>query len=449
MKKSIFLPLIFFLLFQTGCGTNPTLPSTTTSSANTSTSKQTIVVPPASTLPTLKSQTIQLKNGSTFSLNLPDDYHITPANQGYRNLRFMTWSPDGRLFVAEMYNRGDISKGRLLVFENFNEQTKQFEKVTTYLDNLRNPNNVAFYTDPSGTQWLYMALTDKLVRYKYVAGETKPAGQPELLMKFLEQEAEYGPSGPHLTRKVTILPGGHITRTIAIHNNKLYISIGSTCNACDSAITMWPEERYGKIIVMNMDGSNKVNFAYGLRNAVGMTFVGDDLYATDMGVDHLGNDRPDDTLYKIEAGHEHGYGWPYCYESGGSIFLDTSQKWQGAFRELEESKQLDLLCKDIPLSARAFPAHSAPLGLRYFTLEQKFPYLTNTFLVALHGSGTSTLARGYKVVRAALDGTVDDFITGFIQKGKVYGRPVDILPYEDRGFFISDDQMGVLYYVYR
>jgi glucose/arabinose dehydrogenase len=417
MKIFLFLPLILILIFETGCGTNSILSSTTASSTNT-TSEQTIVAPEP-VLSALKPQTVQLKNGSKFSLNLPPEYHVIPANQGYRNLRFMAWSPDNRLFVTEMYNRDDTSRGKLYIFENFNEKTKQFDKVTTYLNNLRNPNSVTFYTDSSGTNWLYLALTDKLVRYKYTTGETKPTSKPETLATF----PDYGLSYKY--------GGWHLTRTAIINNDKVYVSVGSSCNSCEET-----ESVRASILVMNPDGTSQEIMASGLRNAVGLSVVNDELYVTNMGADHLGNDRPEDTFYHIESGRN--YGWPYCYQYQKNIYADNSQKWKNKFD-----------CSKAPSAPVTFPAHSAPLGLYYFDYEHYLLYLHNTFLVALHGSGTSTLARGYKIVRAKLDGTVDDFITGFIQKGKVYGRPVGILPYEDKGFFISDDHTGVLYYVYR
>ena len=375
------------------------------------------VAVPALPLPALKPESVKLKNGTAFSLNLPAGYSITPAAEGYRNLRFMAWSPDGRLFVAEMYNRDDTSKGRVLIFENFNATTKQFEKVTPYLENLRNPNSVAFYNDSSGTNWLYLALTDKLVRYKYNSGDTKPTRDPQTLTTF----PDYGLSYKY--------GGWHLTRTVHILDDKVYVSVGSSCNSCEEK-----ESVRASIIVMNPDGSNQETIALGLRNAVGLTSFKNELYVTNMGADHLGNDRPEDTFYKIESGSN--YGWPYCYQYQNKIYTDASKQWNAKFD-----------CSKVSVAPVAFPAHSAPLGLYYFNYEHFLPYLNDSFLVALHGSGTSTLGRGYKVVQAKLNGEVKDFITGFIQKGKVYGRPVDIIPYKKKGLFITDDYGGVVYYV--
>jgi glucose/arabinose dehydrogenase len=246
--------IIVWIFFHTKKATAPVTifeptPTSTNSSSPTTTVKTVAV--PESPLPSLSPQTVTLKNGTKFSLNLPAGYSITPAAEGFRNLRFMAWSPDDRLFVAEMYNRDDTSKGRLLIFENFNEQTKKFEKVTPHLDNLRNPNSVAFYTDASGKSWLYLALTDKLVRYTYTAGETKSTSKPEILATF----PDYGLSYKY--------GGWHLTRTVKIIDDKVYVSVGSSCNSCEEK-----EAVRASIIVMNPDGSNQETVASGLRNAV-------------------------------------------------------------------------------------------------------------------------------------------------------------------------------------
>ena len=99
-------------------------------------------------------------------------------------MRFMAKSPDNRIFVTDMYNLADNTKGAVYVLDEFNPATGSFKKVTTYLKGLRNPNSIAFYTDQRGVDWFYLALTDHLLRYKYNAGESTPSSQPEVLASF-------------------------------------------------------------------------------------------------------------------------------------------------------------------------------------------------------------------------------------------------------------------------
>jgi glucose/arabinose dehydrogenase len=59
--------------------------------------------------------------------------------------------------------------------------------------------------------------------------------------------------------------GQHNNRTIAFGLDRLmYISIGSTCNACEES-----NKENSTIIRANPDGTNRKIFAKGLRNTIG------------------------------------------------------------------------------------------------------------------------------------------------------------------------------------
>ncbi|HEX5965841.1 MAG TPA: hypothetical protein VFY51_07905, partial [Pyrinomonadaceae bacterium] len=181
---------------------------------------------------------IKLANGKSFDLKLPDGFDISIAAQGLKRVRFMTRSPDDRIFVTDMYNLTDNKRGVVYILEDFDPATRQFKKVTKYLSDLRNPNSVAFYTDELGTNWFYLALTDRLVRYRYEAGSETPSGEPEVLATFPDYGLGYKYGGWHLTR--TVVTGG---------NGKIYVAVGSSCNAC-----VEKEEVRAAIIEMDPDG---------------------------------------------------------------------------------------------------------------------------------------------------------------------------------------------------
>ena len=363
---------------------------------------------------------VSLANGKSFNLNLPDGYEISVAAQGLKRVRFMTLSPDNRLFVTDMYNLADNRRGVVYILDQFDRATLRFKKVTKYMTGLRNPNSVAFYTDNSGTDWFYLALTDRLVRYRYEAGKDAPSGEPQVLATFPDYGLGYKYGGWHLTR--TVITGG---------NGKIYVSVGSSCNACEEK-----EEVRATILEMNPDGTNKRYIARGLRNAVGLRWTKSRLYATNMGSDHLGDNRPADTFYAIEEGTH--YGWPYCFQSAGRVYADPKFNPAGA--------KFD--CTDVPVALTPFPAHSSPLGLEYFDSNNATD-LADSFLVALHGSTKKSLRRGYKVVRIRPGGAWSDFITGFFAGGQINGRPADVFSFGKDAFLVTDDYSGVVYYVYR
>ncbi len=357
------------------------------------------------------------------SLQVRAGWRIRVAADGMQRIRFGDMSPDGRFFVPDMIDLSDNSKGRIWVLSGFNETTGRFAKRTEYLSGLRNPNDVTFWTDPaSGQTWLYVAMTQALVRYRYEAGDTAPQGKAETVAQFPDRGLSYKYGGWHLTRTVVITKGADPT---------LYVSVGSSCNVCEEKTS---EPSRAAIVAMKPDGSALHVVAKGLRNAVGMELVNNQVYVTNMGSDHLGKDKPEETLYRVTEGSN--YGWPYCYQYQGKVISDPKL---GA-----TSRRID--CAIVPKATATFLAHSAPLGLRYFD-ESLSPEIAGSFLVALHGSGDKSYRRGYSVVQVK-DGKVTDFITGFQgPKTTVYGRPVDILPFGKNRFLLTDDKAGIVFLV--
>jgi glucose/arabinose dehydrogenase len=355
----------------------------------------------------------------SFALNLPREFLISVAAQGLKRVRFMAKSPDGRIFVTDMDNLADNTRGVVYILDEFDPATKTFRKITPYLTRLRNPNSIAFYTDRTGNDWFYLALTDRLLRYKFTDGETSPTSEPEVLATF----PDYGLSYKY--------GGWHLTRTIAFGKGKLYVSVGSSCNACEEK-----EDVRATVIEMDPDGKNQRKFVSGLRNAVGLKWIDNQLYATNMGADHLGIHKPADTMYAL-ADKMH-YGWPYCYQSGSARLIDP--RFNPAGKKMN--------CRKVPLAIAAFDAHSSPLGLEYF--DQTNTELKGSILVGLHGSTKESLKRGYKVVRVRANRSPpEDFITGFLDGVRVNGRPVDIMNIANDEFLLTDDRAGAIYYVYR
>src|SRR6185503_7478745 len=69
---------------------------------------------------------ITLANGKSFDLNLPDGYQIKVAAEGLKRVRFMTLSPDNRIFVTDMFNKTDNSRGLVYILDDFDRKTFQF-----------------------------------------------------------------------------------------------------------------------------------------------------------------------------------------------------------------------------------------------------------------------------------------------------------------------------------
>ena len=279
--------LLPFILLFFSCNKNTKQPDAITTTADTvsktvlksalldsvKAGRQTIINSSADNIP-LVPHPIALAKDIHFTLNIPAGYGISVAAEGLKRLRFLSLSPDQRLFATDMYDRSDNKKGKVLIFSDWNDSAKKFGRVITYLDGLHNPNQVAFYD-----RYLYVAETGALKRYEYNAGDTVCLAAPVTIASF----PDYGLSYKY--------GGWHLTRSIAFHNHKLYVSIGSSCNACIET-----ENERAVILEMNPDGSDKKIYARGLRNSVGMKWIGDNLWVTTMGRDLIGPDKPEDLL---------------------------------------------------------------------------------------------------------------------------------------------------------
>lgn len=368
--------------------------------------------------PNLVPHQVKLKNGKRFSLNLPANYEIIPAAEGLKRVRFFSKAPDGRMFVTDMHDLTDNKKGIVYILDEWNTETGKFGRIIPYMTGLKNPNSVQFYTDSEGQDWLYIAETHQLTRRKFTQGETKSTAKAEVLATFPDYGLSYKYGGWHLTR--TIAVGG---------NGKIYVSVGSSCNAC-----VEKEKVRATTLEMNPDGSEQKIYATGLRNAVGLKWIGKFLFATNQGADHLGKNKPDETFYALKRDAD--YGWASCYSSNGKIVADPKFKRTSG-------------CKNVLPPYAYFPTHSSALGFDYFDHPNTDDIIKNSFLVALHGSTDAVIGHGYKIIIMRKGQKLETFMDGFLVGKTVNGRPVDIYRIDENSFYFSDDRAGVIYYVRR
>jgi len=227
--------------------------------------------------------------------------------------------------------------------------------------------------------------------------------------------------------------GGHWTRTVIFRGDAMFVSIGSSCNLCDER-----DPRRAAVTRFRPDGTGETRFATGLRNAVGLTVHPEtgEIWATNNDRDRLGDDRPPDRVNVLWEGG--WYGWPVCY------LPDTPNPEYGA----QAAR-----CADAIGPAVVLPAHTAPLGLAFYTGTQFPDAYRGDLFVALHGSWDRSFPIGYKVVRVPMDGgraagAPEDFIVGWQIGRRSWGRPVDVLVAPDGALLISDDSGGKVYRVW-
>lgn len=371
-------------------------------------------------------------NGKAITLNLHAGYDVRVALDGLKRVRFLTKSPDGRIFATDMFNRTDNRRGQVLILDGWKPTENRFTRAIPYLQNLRNPNSLAFFTDASGQTWLYVALTDRLVRYRYKSGDLQPSSAPEVLAHYPDYGLDYKYGGWHLTRTVEF---GTISG-----KPRVFVSVGSSCNACAEK-----EAVRATISVMDPDGSHSRIVVKNVRNAVGLLWdqTSSSLLATNMGDDQLGDKAPEDTLLRFSAdeivaaftsGKPIDAGWPACYVEGGKIHPDPELgKTAGA-------------CAAVKVPLTGFAAHSSPLGVEKVA--------NGEYLIALHGAGHPRVGTGYRVISVTEnDWKAKDFMTGFLEtsagRSHVIGRPCGIMRLDNDRYLITDDLLGAIYVVFR
>jgi glucose/arabinose dehydrogenase len=337
------------------------------------------------------------------AISLPLGFGISVFSQGLSEPRIMALGPDGELYVAE---RG---AGRIVRLPDRDDDGVA-DEVEVVARGLRAPSSIAFYVDGS----LYVGETTRILRLS----EPDEAG----VFQVRETVIDGLPSGGHSTRTALFSPDGEY----------LYVSIGSSCNVCVEG-----DERRATIMRYNPDGSGGEIYARGLRNAVGITFRPgmDELWATNNGRDWLGDDQPPETIYKVNEGDDAG--WPRCH-AGRIVDPDLGEPGD---------------CEGIAEPVVEMQAHSAPLGLTFYTGEQFPAEYHGDLFVAFHGSWNRSVPTGYKVVRIPMEdgepALVQDFAVGWLREdGSHWGRPVDVLTGPDGSLFVSDDGGGAIYRVF-
>ncbi len=219
--------------------------------------------------------------------------------------------------------------------------------------------------------------------------------------------------------------GGHNTKTVEVlPDDRILVSIGSSCDVC-------VEEDPRRATVQSVDDGELVPYMTGLRNAVGLWVdeATGRAWATNMGRDRLGDDRPPETLYEVVEGADAG--WPRCHA--------------GTIADPEFGTDGDP-CDGVAQPAATFPAHMAPLALLAWE---------DHLVVAFHGSWNSSVKVGYALWWLPWDGEpsgeAEPFATGFLPEGATaaLARPAGLAVGADGALYVSDDKAGFIYRIAR
>ncbi|MDX2092131.1 MAG: hypothetical protein SFX73_29975 [Kofleriaceae bacterium] len=383
---------------------------------------------------------------------------IVPPGFGIRVIarvptaRFLAETPEGDVLVSKP---GALAEKNGQIFRITNPGATAPE-VSELASGLTLSHDMVFAT-VAGTTYLYVSETDRISRTPWtgntlgtlepVVDDLPSASLPELMGNY-----------------------GHALKNIAIGGDRLYVSIASATNASTSDILANPVR--GAVYAYDLDGANGRLFAKGIRNAEGLAIhpatgdlwvavnhrdnvrypLRDGLYPYGEVVQAYVNISPPEPFHRVRDGGN--YGWPYCNPTDRDGNDDMPY-----LRDIDNNEDGSALdCDAIDRIDKGLPAHSAPLGMSFWTGDRAPSAYRNGAVIGLHGCWNCDIPQGYRVAFLAPradNGFEDDidlvtgFIAGLADFHQAWGRPVDAIPARTGNLYISDDRAGAVYELYR
>ncbi|WP_312223719.1 YbhB/YbcL family Raf kinase inhibitor-like protein [Rhizobium rhizoryzae] len=338
-------------------------------------------------------------------LKVPEGFTVQPFAQGLGNSRIIAVSDQGYVYVSRR------EEGDVLLLKDEDGDGKAD----------RAPVQVAARAQAHG-----LAIKDNKLYLVTVK---------EVFVADIKQDGTLGP----LTLIIGDLPdsGQHPNRVMAFGpDGMLYISVGSTCNACNES-----NAENATVLRATPDGKSRTIFASGLRNTIGFDWNREtgELWGLDHGIDLLGDEVQPEELNRLEQGKQ--YGWPHVFGEGdlypqstpvGGV---TKEQWR------DQSEAMVI----------GYTAHAAPMQMKFYS-GTAFPaeYAGDAF-ATMRGSWNRNPASGYEIVRIHFENgepkSIEPFLTGFLTDGGKthFARPVGLAVAKDGSLLMADDTNGVIY----
>ncbi|MEW5849518.1 MAG: PQQ-dependent sugar dehydrogenase [Myxococcota bacterium] len=365
------------------------------------------------------------------TLRLPPGFCISHFwEQDNAKPRLIAFSPSGDLWVSDWFNR-------IWILPDDDHDGVADASIRYDRDGLTDGVHGIHFSD--GFVWLGEADKVSRIPHPGTGGGREVGGEKEVIL-------------------TGIPTGGHWTRTARVKDGWVYVGIGSQTNAGPethpwrAAIIRAPLDA---LVAGGIPTDRVEIYGAGLRNPVDFTWhpTTGELFASINERDELqphygtasGDNLPFERIARVTAGSDHG--WPRCFPNR----TDDGRDFLTGAPECLDSNKCDEFCgatdcRSFEVPAISLQAHSAPLGLSFYTrTEFPEPYRGALF-VGFHGSWNRSEPTGAKVVALPYGaegkptGQILNFATGWQNaQGVRLGRPVDARMGPDGAMYITDD----------
>jgi glucose/arabinose dehydrogenase len=372
-------------------------------------------------------------------LVLPAGFCATVFASGVGAVRQIATAPNGDLYAAIATG----GSGGVLVLRDKDSDGKPDERASF---------------GPSGANdveiragYAYVALNDRIIRYRLSPDKLVPAGKTEVVVSGLPE-------------------GGHAAKSLVFGaDGAMYVTIGSASNSCQESdrrdhspgkdpcrelerragIWQFSADRLGQRL------ENGKRFATGLRNALAVaTQPGTGtLYAAVHGRDQLSDNwgfsdeinanNPAEELVQVRTGDD--FGWPYCYYSNDLKKKVLAPEYGGDGQRVGR-------CSSAKDPVLAFPGHWAPMAIAFYPGDRFGSTYKSGLFIAFHGSWNRAPLpqEGYRLVfvpfaKGRPAGKYSTFATD--QAGPTSLRASGVAVAPDGSLYISADQNGKIWRV--
>ncbi|MYD46056.1 MAG: sorbosone dehydrogenase family protein [Gammaproteobacteria bacterium] len=261
---------------------------------------------------------------------------------------------------------------------------------------------------------LYVAAHNRILKFEDIEDSYKDSPNPTVVSEDLPTESHHG------WKYLSVGP-----------ENNLYFNVGAPCNIC-----LREEEVFATIVKMDPESGEWDVYAHGVRNSVGSAWhpITEKLWFSDNGGDWLGDDIPPEEINIVDEPGSH-YGYPFIH---GDDYEDPTYGEQ-------QPEDFEYVKPVVNIQA-----HSAALGIAFYTGNQFPDKYKNALFIAEHGSWNRSSKVGYRVSVVLFDNDEPNykpFIDIWLDGEEVTGRPNDVLVANDGSLLISDDGAGKIYQV--